>query len=165
MNTCNITKTYVGKDESWLGIWAEAIFAIISTTNSLKGYSIVQLLFGCDIIVLIKNMVDWELIHQKKKTKINKDNIRENRNLVDHDYNVQDKVMLDNYATYKYETPYKGPFVITRRFNNGKVKIQYGWTKIRYNIRRIKPYKPDINVEHINPKNVCDNVKIRLPVI
>ena len=37
-----------------------------------------------------------------KNIEINKDNIRENRKRVDHDYKVIDKVMLaDNYA-YKY---------------------------------------------------------------
>ena len=38
----NITQTYVYKYDPWLGILAEAEFSIISTTNSLKGYSPVQ---------------------------------------------------------------------------------------------------------------------------
>ena len=42
---------------------------------------------------------------------INKDNIRKNRNRVDHDYKVVDKVMINNYAAYRYETPYKIPFM------------------------------------------------------
>ena len=36
---------------------------------------------------------------------INKDNIRENRKKVDHDYKVGDKLMLNDVAAYKYETP------------------------------------------------------------
>ena len=44
---------------------------------------------------------------------INKDNIRKNRKQVDRDYYVVYKVMLSNHAAYKYETPYKGIFVIT----------------------------------------------------
>ena len=63
------------------------------------------------------------------------------------------------------ETPYKGPFEIKTCWTNGTVTLKCGPIQIRYNIRRINPYKPDINVEHINHKNVCDNVKIRLPVI
>ena len=50
------------------------------------------------MIILTEHKVGWELIRQKKQTKINKDNIRENRNRVDHDYNVGDKVMLNNHT-------------------------------------------------------------------
>ena len=55
---------------------------------------------------------------------------------------------------------YKGLFVIKRCFTNGTVNLQYGPTEIRYNIHRIKPYKSDTNVKHINPKNMYDNVNI-----
>ena len=68
--------------------------------------------------------------------------------------------MINNHAAYKYKTPYKGTFVIKRCFTNGMVKLQYGATEIRYNIRRIKPYKYDTNVEYINPENMYDNVNV-----
>ena len=58
-----------------------------------------QLLFGHDIIILIKNKGDWELIFQKKHTQINKENPRENNKTIDHDYKVIDKVMLTNNST------------------------------------------------------------------
>ena len=45
-------------------------------------------------------------------------------------------------------------------FANGMVKLQCGAIKIRCNIRCIKPYKYDTNVDDINPKNMCDNVNI-----
>ena len=68
--------------------------------------------------------------------------------------------MLTNQTAYKYETPYKGPFLITQCFTNGTVKLQCGVIKITYNIRRIKPYKSDKNVEYMNPKNMCDDVNL-----
>ena len=34
--------------------------------------------------------------------------------------------MLNNSAEYKYEMPYKGPFVITNFLTNGTVTLQYG---------------------------------------
>ena len=40
------------------------------------------------------------------------------------------------------------------------VTLQYDAIKIRHNIRRIKPYKPDTRVEDINPKNMYDDVNI-----
>ena len=49
--------------------------------------------------------------------------------------------MITNHTAYKYETPDKVPFLITQCFTNGKVKLQYGPTKDRYNIHKIKPYK------------------------
>ena len=79
------TQTYVDKNDQWTGILAAAVFAIHSTTNRQKGYSPGQLLFGHDMIILIKHTMDWELICQKKKKQINTDNIHENRHRVDYD--------------------------------------------------------------------------------
>ena len=104
--------------------------------------------------------MDWELIRQQKQTQINKDNICKNRKLFDHDYKVKEKAMLDNHAACKYETPYKGPFVIKRCFNNVAVNIQYGPIQIRHNIYWINTYKYDTNVEDVSPKKMCDNVNI-----
>ena len=68
--------------------------------------------------------------------------------------------MLNNHAAYIHETSFKGPFVITQCLTNGTVRLQYGPTKIRYNIRWIKPYKSDTNVADINPENMYDDVNI-----
>ena len=54
----------------------------------LKGYSPGQLLFGRDMILLIKHEVGWGLIRQRKQTQINKDNICKNKHRVYYDYNV-----------------------------------------------------------------------------
>ena len=113
LRTFNITQTYADEYDPWSVILAAAAFAILSTTNGLKGYSLVQLVFGCDMILLIKYTVGWELIRQQKQRPINKDNIRENKNRVDRDYKVVGKVMLNNHSAYKYETPFKGPFMAT----------------------------------------------------
>ena len=102
------------------------------------------------MILPIKHKVDWELITQNIQTQINKDNIRENNKTVDHDYKVGYKVVLDNQSTQKYETTYKGPFVITQFCTNGMVALQCGEKKIRYNIFRINPHRSDTNVEDNN---------------
>ena len=60
--------------------------------------------------------------------------------------------MLDNHAAYRYETPYKVPFVITQCWTNGMFKSQCGAIKISDNIRLIKPYTYYTNVEDINSK-------------
>ena len=56
--------------------------------------------------------------------------------------------------------PYKGTFAIKKCFTNGTVKLKYGPTEIRYNIRIIKPYKSDTKFEDSNSKNISDDVRI-----
>ena len=57
--------------------------------------------------------------------------------------------MLNNDATFKYETPYKVPFDIMQFWANGTVTLQCGAIKMKHNIHRIKPYKSDTNIEDI----------------
>ena len=75
------------------------------------------------MINLKKHTEDWELIRQKKHKQINKCNIRENKHIVDHEYKVGDNVMVTKHTAYKYETPYKGPVVITQCFTNGTANL------------------------------------------
>ena len=60
--------------------------------------------------------------------------------------------MLNNHATHKYETTYKGPFMITLCCTNVTVTLQYGVTKIRHNMSCIKTYTSDTNMEDIKPE-------------
>ena len=55
--------------------------------------------------------------------------------------------MFNNNASFKYKIVYKIPFEITCCYINGIFTLQYGVTKSRYNIRHIKPYTYDTNVE------------------
>ena len=54
------------------------------------------------MILLIKQKVDWELIRQRKKAQIDKDNMRKNRHRVDYDYKVGDDIILTKHTEYKY---------------------------------------------------------------
>ena len=60
------TQPYVDENDPWTGILAAAAFAILSTTNSQKGYSPGKLIFGRDMILPIKHRADWKLIRQQK---------------------------------------------------------------------------------------------------
>ena len=115
----------------------------------INAYIPVQLVFGRDMIQPIKHKVDWELIRHRKQTQINKQNIHKNYKRVDHNYKARDKLMLNNHAAYKYEIPYKVPFLIMQCWTNITVTLQCGVTKIGYNIRQINPYTSDTNVEYI----------------
>ena len=57
--TCNITQHYVDKDFPWTGILAAAAFEIHLTIDSLNRYSTETLIFGQDMIILIKHTVDY----------------------------------------------------------------------------------------------------------
>ena len=70
---------------------------------------------------------------------INKNNILNNNKIVDHDYKVGDKVTIGNHVAYKYETPYKGPFLIIQCWANVAVTLQCG-AKKKYNIQHINPH-------------------------
>ena len=73
--TFNIsTQTYVDKNEPYMDILAAAEFEICLTTNRQKCYSLSQWTFGRVMILSIKYRVDWELIHHKIQTQINRDN-------------------------------------------------------------------------------------------
>ena len=97
VRTCNITKIYADEDEPWSGIFSAEALAILSKTNRLRVYIPGQLVFGRDMIITIKHNADWGFIRQKNKAQTNKDNIHKNRNQVDHDYKVGNKVVINNH--------------------------------------------------------------------
>ena len=68
--------------------------------------------------------------------------------------------MLTNNTAYKYETPYKGPLVITQCFTKGAVSLQFCAVKIKKNIRTFKTYKYDTKVDNFSLKNMSDDVNI-----
>ena len=86
-------------------------------------------------------MVDWQLKHQRKRTKINKDNTHKNIEIVD--YKIRVILILKNKSSYKYETPYNGISEITQFWTIGMFKLQIGAIQIRYNRHHIKTYKSD----------------------
>ena len=54
----NIKYTYFDEDDLWSGILAAAALEVRSKSNKLKVYSLGRLVFGRDIILLIKYKVD-----------------------------------------------------------------------------------------------------------
>ena len=57
--------------------------------------------------------------------------------------------MITNNAAYKYETQYNGTFVITHYWAKYTVTLHCDAIKSRHNIRHIKPYTSDKNVDDI----------------
>ena len=91
---------------------------------------------------------------------INRDTTQEYKYRVDYEYKVKYKVIITNHTEYKYETPYKGTFLITQCFTNGTVNLQYCATQITYNICCINPSKSDTKVGDFDSINMFDEVNI-----
>ena len=72
VNTYNIKYTYVDKYEPWMGIFEAELCVVNSAAKFLKFYTIRESIIGCDMIILVKYNVDWELTHQKNQAQINK---------------------------------------------------------------------------------------------
>ena len=76
VRTYNIQEAYAYEGDLCMGILSDVVFVIHSTQNMLRGYTLVQLVFGHNIILHIKYYVHWELIRQQKQTQMNYDNNR-----------------------------------------------------------------------------------------
>ena len=76
------------------------------------------------MILPIINNECWELMCQKNQAQINYDNNHDNKKIVDYNYKVSNRVILKNKSAYKYENPYKWPYVITQTWNNCTVTLQ-----------------------------------------
>ncbi len=135
-----LEKHYLDDEDPWKGILAATAFAIRSTLHTTLKKTPGQLVFGRDMIFNIQHQADWELIKQRKQTRINQNNQRENSKRIPHQYQVGDKVLLSRGTENKMETPFSGPHEILRVNNNGTVRLKVGCVEDLYNIRRIKPY-------------------------
>jgi hypothetical protein len=59
-----------------------------------------------------------------------------------------DQVLIKRGTENKYETPYQGPYTITKVNENGTVRIKVDSVEVTYNIRRITPYIAQGDITH-----------------
>jgi hypothetical protein len=100
-----------------------------------------QLVFGRDAILNVKHITDWEHIRQRKQTRINENNKRENKSQRVHQYSIRDKILIKARNKHsKHELEYEGSYTITQVNDNDTVRFQKGIVNYVTNIRRIKPF-------------------------
>ena len=100
-----------------------------------------QLVFGRDAILNVKHKANWAYIKSQRDKISCKNNINENKTQRKHEYNVNDKILLQAPTNLKYGTDaYSGLFEITKSNNKRNVKINMGCVEYTYNMRNIKPY-------------------------
>ena len=81
------------------------------------------MIFGRDMILNTPSIAYWEAIRLCKQIIIDNNNQLENKNRKTHAYIIQDKVLVCNKKSNKYEEPYVGPDLIAQLLNNGNVTV------------------------------------------
>jgi hypothetical protein len=126
--------------DPWTGILAATMFAVRATYHTTLQASPMQLVFGRDAILNVKHISDWEHVRQRKQTRINMNNKRENQSRRVHHYSIGDQILVKARKRSKHELEYDGPYAITQVNDNGTVRFQKGIVNDAVNIRRIKPF-------------------------
>jgi hypothetical protein len=100
------------------------------------------------MIFNISHEANWKYIKDRKQKLINKNNLRENKGRIRHEYKVGDLVLLKRGTENKYESPYQGPFPILQVNDNGTVRLKVKAVIDTYNIRRLHPYNEPTGQDH-----------------
>jgi hypothetical protein len=131
--------------DPWGHFLASAAYAIRSTFHTTLKATPGQLVFGRDMVLPIKFMVDWGAIEKQRQKEMGRNNRRENASRISHAYKVGDNLLLKKPGNHlrKLEAPRTGPHTVTAIYTNGTVHIQTGKVNERVNIRRLFPYFED----------------------
>ncbi len=141
LRTFELEKRDLDETNPWMEFLSAAAFAIRATYHTTLQATPAQLVFGRDMLIPITTQANWELIRQRRQEEINRNNDRENRSRIPHEYQVGEKVLLRiEGIKRKLSAPRSGPYEILRVYNNGTVRIQHGAVSERVNIRRITPF-------------------------
>ena len=148
IRTFELENNYLDETNPWKGILSATAFAVRSTFHTTLQNTPGQLVFGRDMILNIKHEANWEYIRSRKQNLIFKNNKAENAKRTPHTYMVGDKVLLRRGTENKYETPYQGPYTITKVNENGTVRMIIKNVEDTINIRRLTPYHSTENITH-----------------
>jgi hypothetical protein len=94
-------------------------------------------------------VADWKKIGDHRQSLTDRNNERENRQRIDYDYKVGDKVLIAKDGILrKSESKYgKDPWTIMTVHTNGTIRVQCGTKSERINIRRLTPFTDEIVLE------------------
>ncbi len=135
------------QDDAWRGMLSAVSFGMRSTVHTTTRATPMQLTFGRDAIHNVNFQADWRYIKERKQKLIVQNNRRENKNRLDHTYQVGDKVLVSTDYNRKHgKDLYEGPHEVTRVNDNGTVQLSQvtkngGVVLQTWNIRNLTPYK------------------------
>ena len=94
-------------------------------------------------------VADWKKIGDHRQSLTDRNNERENRQRIDYDYKVGDKVLIAKDGILrKSESKYgKDPWTIMTVHTNGTIRVQCGTKSEWINIRRVTPFTDKIVLE------------------
>jgi hypothetical protein len=148
IRTFELINNYLDDNDPWKGILSATAFAVRSTFHTTLQTTPGQLVFGRDMILIVKHEANWEHIRARKQNIRIKNNKAENAKRIPHTYTIGDKVLLKRGTENKYETPYQGPFTITQVNENGTVRMMIKNVEDTINIRRLTPYLGTDDIPH-----------------
>ena len=104
------------QEEPFKGIVLATCFAISSTVHTTTQYIPVLLVFAHE--------ANWKLIKDRKQDLINKNNANENASRKPHIFNIEDRVLIKNDWSAKYnKVVYLGPYPIINVNDNGTTRV------------------------------------------
>jgi hypothetical protein len=120
-------------------------WAIRTTVNPDLKYSPCHLAFQQDMLFRPAVAIDWNHVQHIHASQAKASNVKENKSRLDKQYAIGEKVLIvldadERRDKPKLDKPTKGPFTITKVFDNGTVEINRGRYIEIINICRLKPY-------------------------
>ena len=88
----------------------------------------------------IEHVANWRLIYQCKRTLIDKHTDKEKVTRTNHNFKVDDQVLIRDNQANKYKTPFMGPYTTIQTWTNGIITLRMGKKTDKINIGRLKPY-------------------------
>ena len=141
IRTFRIADAEIDEEDPFSGILSAVAFATRATVHTTLDATPSQLVFGRDPIIGTKHLADWSLIKDRKKKLIMQNNRKENKNRLEHDYKVGEKVLMKTDWNLKCNgDACKGPFTALQVNDNGKLRIQRGNVHDSINIRNVTPF-------------------------
>ena len=141
LRTYDLKNAALDTDGPWGEFLSGIAWAVRSTYHTTLHITPCEIVFGRNMIHDMGYIVDWKSISKHKNTVILRNNKRENKTRIKHDYTVGDMVLLRvTDVNRKLNKPTEGPFKIQQVYTNGTVRIQRGVVSERINIRRLRPY-------------------------
>ncbi len=151
LRTFELEKQELDESDPWNPFLSAAAYAIRSTYHTTLQASPGQLVFGRDMILPIKFKADWERIRQRRQQTMEKNNERENKSRINHEYKKGDKVLLSTPGIVpKLSAPRTRPHEVLGVYPNGTVLLRRGVVRERVNIRRLTPFFEDTSSGEAN---------------
>jgi hypothetical protein len=92
-------------------------------------------------------IADWQKIGEYRQQLTDLSNACENKSRIDYDYKVGQKILLrkEGILCKSESIWHKKPWLITTIHMNGTITVQRGNKLERMNIRRVKPFREDLD--------------------